>query len=327
MKVLVCGGAGYIGAHMCKLLARSGHEVVVFDNLSTGYADLVRWGSLVRGDLLAAEDVERAFGHGPFDAVMHFAAACLVGESVERPDLYYRNNVTGTIALLDAMVRHGVPRVIFSSSCAVYGIAQYSPMDEAHPKQPANPYGRSKLMAEMALPDYEAAYGLKSVALRYFNAAGADGEAEVGERHEPETHLIPNILLSLLRGHRHPLRIHGGDYPTSDGTCVRDYVHVEDICMAHLQALAYLQNGGQSDAFNLGSARGYSVLEVVNAVQRLTGREVAYEITARRPGDPPTLVAASDKAKRVLGWTPRHDLDGIIATAWRWHRSRESLSN
>jgi len=327
MKVLVCGGAGYIGAHMCKLLARSGHEVTVFDNLSTGHAENVRWGPLVRGDLLVPAEIEQAFDHGPFDAVMHFAAACLVGESVARPDHYYRNNVTGTIALLDAMVRHDVPHIIFSSSCAVYGIAQYSPMDESHPKQPANPYGRSKLMVEMALPDYEAAYGLKSVALRYFNAAGADGEAELGEHHEPETHLIPNILLSLLRGDRHPLRINGNDYPTVDGTCVRDYIHVEDISLAHMQALDYLRNGGPSDAFNLGSARGYSILEIVEAVQRLTGRRVEYEIAARRPGDPPALVAVSDKARRVLGWSPRHDLDQIIATAWQWHQRPEGAAN
>ena len=323
MNILVCGGAGYIGAHMCKRLAAEGHGVTVFDNLSTGHGEAVRWGELLRGDLLVADDIDRALKGQSFSAVMHFSARSLVGESVTRPDLYYQNNVAGTANLLDAMVKHGIRQFIFSSTAAVYGMPEYTPIDEQHPKNPINPYGRSKLMVETMLADYAAAFGLRSVALRYFNAAGADPEGDIGEDHEPETHLIPNVLKSVLRQSEHPLKVFGNDYETPDGTCVRDYIHVADLGDAHLKALDYLQQGGHTDAFNLGNGQGFSVLDVIGAAKRVTGRDIPYSVVARRPGDPAVLVASSAKARQVLGWTPRYtDLGEIIATAWHWHQSR-----
>jgi UDP-glucose 4-epimerase len=320
LSILVCGGAGYIGAHMCKMLAEAGHKVTVFDNLSTGHADAVRWGKLIQGDALSHADLERAFQGETFAAVMHFSARSLVGESVRDPGLYYRNNVTGTVNLLDAMMRHGVNRFIFSSSAAVYGIPGYTPIDEKHPTVPVNPYGATKLMVERVLADYDAAYGLRSVSLRYFNAAGADSGGLLGERHEPETHLIPNVLRAALNSGKTPLQVFGNDYDTPDGTCVRDYIHVTDLCTAHLLALSHLLDGGASDVFNLGNGLGFSVLEVIRCAEKIAGRPIPFAIAARRAGDPPVLVASAEKAQRLLGWRPAHtDISGIVDSAWRWH--------
>jgi len=323
MNILVCGGAGYIGAHMCKLLAAQGHSVTVFDNLSTGHAKAVQWGKLTRGDLLVRDDIHRVLSEQPFSAVMHFSAKSLVGESVSRPDLYYQNNVTGTANLLDAMVAHDIKTFIFSSTAAIYGMPEYTPIDEQHPKAPINPYGHTKLMVETMLADYDAAFGLRSVALRYFNAAGADPDGGIGEDHDPETHLIPNVLKSVLRQSEHPLKVFGDDYETPDGTCVRDYIHVADLGDAHLKALDYLQQGGKTDAFNLGNGKGFSVLDVINAAREVTGREINYSVVARRAGDPAVLVASAAKARTTLGWMPQYtDLGKIIETAWRWHQSQ-----
>jgi UDP-glucose 4-epimerase len=252
---------------------------------------------------------------------MHFCAKSLVGESMANPDLYYRNNVIGTINLLGAMAKYDVRHFIFSSSAAVYGTPIHSPIDETHPTSPINPYGRTKLMVETLLPDFESAYGIRSVSLRYFNAAGADEDAVIGEMHDPETHLIPNALQSVLDGSAQSLKVFGDDYETPDGTCIRDYVHVTDLSEAHIAALNYLVDGGKSDIFNLGNGNGFSVREVIECVRKVTMREVSYSIGERRPGDPPTLVASSEKARRVLGWTPRYAaLEDIVATAWKWHK-------
>jgi len=324
MHILVCGGAGYIGSHMAKMLAAQGHQVTVFDNLSTGHRDAVQWGPLVEGDLLNSADLERVFASKHIDAVMHFSARSLVGESVQKPDEYYLNNVVGTLNLLNAMCRHGVTKFIFSSTAAVFGNPDYTPIDEQHPTRPINPYGKTKLMVEQVLADYDQAFGLRSVALRYFNAAGADSEGTIGESHQPETHLIPNILLSVAKSGGHRLKVFGNDYPTPDGTCVRDYIHVHDLCDAHLRALDHLQRGGQSEIFNLGIGHGFSVLEVIAAASTVTGQKIPYDLTARRAGDPPVLVATADKARRQLDWTPRYtELGAIIETAWHWHRNQK----
>jgi UDP-glucose-4-epimerase GalE len=321
MKVLVTGGAGYIGSHMCKLLARHGHELVVLDSFVTGHRDAVRWGALVEGSLLDGHTLDAAFARGPIDAVIHFAGSIAVGESVREPLAYYRNNVGGSLALLEAMHRHGVRRLVFSSTAAVYGTPQYSPLDERHPTVPVNPYGHSKLMIEQVLRDAAAAGTVDAIALRYFNACGADADCELGERHEPETHLIP-LLLQRLLGLTAEFRVYGEDYPTPDGTCIRDYIHVGDLCAAHLAACARLGAGLSGfHAFNLGTGRGYSVREIIAATEAVTGRKIAPTIAGRRPGDPPALVASSALAQRELGWKPAMtDIQEVIASAWRWHQ-------
>lgn len=320
MNILVCGGAGYIGSHMVKMLAEAGHGVVVFDNLSTGHRQAVQWGELVVGDLLDPAALQRLFAGRRFDAVMHFSAKSLVGESVTDPELYYANNVTGTANLLRQMRLAGVERFIFSSTAATFGLPRQERIAEDHPQQPINPYGKSKLMVEMMLQDYFQAYGLRSVSLRYFNAAGADPGGRLGESHQPETHLIPNVLRSLL-GQGAGLKVFGEDYPTPDGTCVRDYIHINDLCEAHRLALEYLQAHPGSHGFNLGNGNGFSVRQVIAAASSVTGRAIPYTVEARRPGDPPVLVADSQKAVRELGWQPRlADLHSIIETAWRWHQ-------
>lgn len=320
MDILVCGGAGYIGSHMVRCLSERGHAVTVLDNLSTGHREAVQWGTLVEADLLYPQTLEAAFAGHRFDAVMHFCARSLVGESVADPYAYYANNVAGTLNLLETMRRHGVDRLVFSSTAAVFGQPQAALIDEDHPKAPINPYGASKLMVERILADAAQAYGLRSVALRYFNAAGATPDACIGEAHRCETHLIPNVLRSVL-GTGAPLKVFGDDYDTPDGTCVRDYVHVEDLAQAHLLALAYLDQRPGAHAFNLGNGRGFSVAQVIAAVERVTGRPVRYEIAARRPGDPDSLVASSQRARSALSWHPLWtDLDAIIESAWRWHR-------
>lgn len=322
MQILVCGGAGYIGSHMAKMLAARGDQVTIFDNLSTGHREAVQWGSLTVGDLLVAEDIDKTLQGQSYDAVMHFSAKSLVGESVSHPHLYYLNNVVGTITLLNALVRHGIDKFIFSSSAAVFGNPNYTPIDEQHPTQPINPYGKTKLMVESLLADYDRAYGLRSVSLRYFNAAGADPQAQIGESHDPETHLIPNILLSVSKRDGQPLKVFGADYSTPDGTCVRDYIHVNDLCDAHLRALDHLVRGGKTEIFNLGNGRGFSVLDVIQSAASVTGKKIAYSVVERRVGDPPVLVASAGKARQQLKWEPRYsELGGIIETAWRWHKN------
>ncbi len=321
MHVLICGGAGYIGSHMAKMLAARGEQVTIFDNLSTGHREAVQWGRLIVGDLLVPADIDRALEAGSYDAVMHFSAKSLVGESVIHPDRYYLNNVVGTINLLNALVRNRIEKFIFSSSAAVFGNPEYTPIDERHPTQPINPYGKTKLMVEGVLADYGQAYGLRSVSLRYFNAAGADPEAVIGESHDPETHLIPNILLSVARKGGQSLKVFGDDYDTPDGTCVRDYIHVNDLCDAHLRALDHLNRGGRTEIFNLGNGHGFSVLEVIQTATSVTGRDIPYTVAERRAGDPPVLVASADKARTQLGWEPRYTgLGEIIDSAWGWHR-------
>lgn len=303
---------------MVKELLKMGHIVTTLDNFSTGHPDAIVGGDIVQGDLSDKELVDRTFENGQFTAVFHFASSIEVGESILDPAKYYRNNFCNTLNLLDVMVKHEVKHLIFSSTAAVYGEPHYLPIDETHTLSPINPYGKSKLMVEQALDDYEAAYGLHSVVLRYFNACGADPEGELGERHEPETHLIPLILKSLTRPDR-TFTIFGNDYETPDGTCIRDYVHVSDLCEAHILALRYLQTGGASDKFNLGNNYGYSVNEVIATVERVTGRKVTVIHGLRRPGDPARLIADASKAKRILGWNPRYsDIDTIITHAWAW---------
>jgi len=320
-KVLVTGGAGYIGAHCCKELAARGYEPVVFDSLAKGHREFVRWGELFQGDITAPADLDRCFQHHDIGAVLHFAGFIEVGESVKDPAKYYGNNVSGTLELLAAMVRHGVGDFIFSSSAAVYGYPEKVPIGEDHPLSPVNPYGWTKLMVETMLGDFEAAHGIRWVALRYFNAAGADADAVIGERHQPESHLIPRLLLAALNGGG-SVSIYGTDYPTADGTCVRDFVHVCDLARAHVLALEYMSSGAPSTVFNLGQGRGYSVREVVGKVRELTGVDLPVVEEARRPGDPAVLIASNARAREILGWEPVDSgLENILSSAWRWHRS------
>jgi UDP-arabinose 4-epimerase len=318
--ILVTGGAGYIGSHACKALAQAGHVPVAFDNLVYGHRSAVRWGPLEVGDIADRDRLDAVIAHYRPDAVMHFAAYAYVGESVTDPARYYRNNVAGTLTLLEALVRHGVERIVFSSTCATYGIPERTPIDEAHPQQPINPYGASKLMIERMLRDFDVAYGLRSVSLRYFNAAGADPAGEIGEDHDPETHLVPLALQAAL-GQREALQVFGTDYPTPDGSCIRDYVHVSDLAQAHVLALDYLADGGASLALNLGTGRGHSVFEVIEAARVVSGRDIPVVLAGRREGDPPVLMAVADKARAVLGWQPVYtELEETLRHAWDWHR-------
>ncbi|MEW9920414.1 UDP-glucose 4-epimerase GalE [Marimonas sp. MJW-29] len=315
--VLVTGGAGYIGSHACKALARAGFRPVVIDNLSRGHADAVRWGPLIKGDLRDTSLVSDTIRTQGIVAVMHFAALASVGESMREPGIYYENNVGGMISLLSAMEQEKVDKIVFSSSCATYGIPDHQPIREDAPQIPINPYGRTKLICEWMLRDKGVATGLRYVALRYFNAAGADPEGEVGERHDPETHIVPLALMAAYG--RSELQVFGTDYPTPDGTCIRDYIHVHDLAHAHLMALNYLLNGGESVALNLGTGHGHSVIDVINAVERVTGRPVARRDLPRRSGDPPELCAVPTKAKQTLGFQAQSvDLDRIIADAAPW---------
>jgi UDP-glucose 4-epimerase len=319
-RVLVVGGAGYIGSHMVKDLLQAGCEVVTLDNLSRGHRALVPGGEFVEGDLGDARALDGIFSRRRIDAVMHFAAFSLVGESVADPLPYYRNNVANTVTLLDRMREHGISRFIFSSTAAVYGEPDRVPIAEDHPCAPTNPYGESKLAVEHLLRDCAAAYGLRFVALRYFNAAGADADGTLGERHQPETHLIP-IVLQTATGERERVTIFGEDYPTADGTCIRDYVHVTDLAQAHRLALESLMAGAAGGTYNLGNSKGYSVRQVIETARRVTGRPIPATAAERRPGDPAVLVADSTRVRRELGWKPRYeDLEAIIGTAWRWHQ-------
>jgi UDP-arabinose 4-epimerase len=315
--VLVTGGAGYVGSHACKALARAGHRPVVYDSLVTGHRDLVRWGPLEEGDLLDAARLDAVFAACRPEAVLHFAALSIVGESVREPERYRRNNVEGSEALIAAMGRHGVRRLVFSSTAAVYGVPRSVPIAEDALLAPVNPYGETKLAVERAL----AASGLAWTALRYFNAAGADPDGEAGEHHEPETHLIP-LVLDVALGRRASIAIFGDDYPTPDGTCLRDYIHVSDLADAHVRALDRLLSGGASGAFNLGTGIGTSVREVIETVRAVTGQPIAVETAPRRAGDPPALVCANGTAARTLGWSPRRGIAEQVRDAWAWHRRR-----
>lgn len=318
MKVLVVGGAGYIGSHMVKMLVDTGHDVITFDNLSSGFRDAILGGTFVQGDLANLTALDNVFKQYQPEAVMHFASYIQVGESVQHPDKYYLNNFTNTLNLLNAMVKHQVKHFIFSSTAAVFGEPEYVPIDEVHAKNPLNPYGRSKWMVEQVLADYERAYGLKSVCLRYFNAAGADPSGLLGERHEPETHLIP-LVLQALSGRRPHISVFGRDYDTPDGTCIRDYIHIVDLCSAHLLALQKLMEIGESMRFNLGNGEGFSVQQVIAAAERVTGQKIKIIEGPRREGDPARLVADATLAKKVLDWQPVYtDLETIIAHAWQW---------
>ena len=322
MNILVVGGAGYIGSHMVKMLCDAGHQVVTLDNLSNGFRDAVLGGEFVLGDIADRALLNKLFAERRFDGVMHFASFIQVGESMQYPGKYYENNLSNTVNLLNAMVMHGVKRFIFSSTAAIFGEPDYVPIDEAHTKNPINPYGKSKWMVEQILADFDQAYGLKSICLRYFNAAGADPSGLLGERHQPETHLIP-LVLQAASGRRDHISVFGRDYDTPDGTCIRDYIHIVDLCQAHLLAVEKLVNGGSSAAYNLGNGNGFSVQEVIAAVQRVTGRQVTVLDAPRRAGDPARLVADSAMVRSELGWQPVYaDLATIVEHAWRWERQQ-----
>jgi UDP-arabinose 4-epimerase len=325
-RVLVTGGAGYVGSHCCKALAEAGFEPVVFDNLSMGHAEAVRWGPLIRGDMRDADALSSAMREARPEAVLHFAALALVGESTAHPERYYAVNVGGTLNLLEAMRLNGVAGIVFSSTCAVYGEPERVPITEDLPRRPINPYGATKLACEWMMDDFDRAHRIRSVRLRYFNAAGADPSAVIGEWHEPETHLIPLVLDTAL-GLRPSISVFGTDYPTPDGTAIRDYIHVNDLAAAHVAALKHLVAGGASAAVNLGTGHGASVREVIRAVETVAGRPVAVEETGRRAGDPPVLVADPSRAESLLGWRAKSDLLTTVADAWRWHRKRVDGSN
>ena len=319
-NILVVGGAGYIGSHMCKYLSNHGYQPIVLDNLVHGHRQAVKWGPFIEGSLSDSRLLRKIFFDYTISAVMHFAAFCYVGESVENPSAYYLNNFAETLNLLQAMIERKVFYFIFSSTCAVYGEPIEIPIMENHPLEPVNPYGRSKLMVEQALDDFHAAYGLKFISLRYFNAAGADSDGEIGEDHRPETHLIP-LTLQIALGQRSVIHIFGNDYPTRDGTCIRDYIHIEDLAQAHLLALERILSGESSEIFNLGNGQGYSVREVIEVSRQITGKPILEKIVDRRPGDPAVLIGSNKKAISSIGWTPRYpDLHSIIETAWQWHK-------
>jgi UDP-glucose 4-epimerase len=316
--ILVVGGAGYIGSHMVKMLHASGFQVVTLDNLSTGYRDAVLGGEFILGDVGDSALLDDVLTKYTIAGVMHFASFIQVGESVSHPSKYYHNNVANTLNLLNALIKHQVPAIIFSSSAAIFGEPQYVPLDEQHPKNPINPYGMSKWIIERVLADYDKAYGLKSICLRYFNAAGADPDGKIGERHEPETHLIP-LVLQAASGRRPAITLYGQDYDTPDGTCIRDYIHIEDLCQAHLLALEKLLNGGNSDAYNLGNGTGFSVKQVIDIAKEITKKPIPILLGERRAGDPARLVADAKRAQHQLGWKPRYpELATIITHAWHF---------
>ena len=320
-NILVVGGAGYIGSHMCKHLAINGYMPVVLDNLVCGHKEAVKWGPFFEGSMADKKLVEQIFSKYEIQAVMHFAAFCYVGESVTEPGKYYRNNVAAPINLLEVMVKKNISNFIFSSSCATYGEPLEIPITEKHPQNPISPYGRSKLMMEQILDDFFNAYGIKYISLRYFNAAGADPDGELGEDHRPETHLIPLVLQTAM-GLKKEIKIFGDNYPTRDGTCIRDYIHIDDLAQAHLLALERLLNGQPRGIYNLGNGAGYSVKEVIDMARNITGKHITFRIVDKRFGDPAVLISSSQKAVEELGWRPKFpDLRTIIETAWRWHKS------
>ncbi len=320
--ILIVGGAGYIGSHINKELNKQGFETLIMDNLVSGHEWAVKWGKFVKADLGNIEEIRKVFSENKIEAVMDFAGYIEVGESVKDPQKYYKNNVGNTLNLLEVMIEFGVKKFIFSSTAATFGSPIYTPIDEKHPQSPINPYGWTKLMVEKILADYDKAYDLRSIKLRYFNASGADVEAEVGEAHDPESHLIPLVLDAVL-GKREDIKIFGTDYETKDGTCIRDYIHVTDLAEAHILALKYLLDGGESDDFNLGNGLGFSVRQVIDAVKKVTGKDFKVVETERRPGDPAVLVASSEKIRNKLNWEPKFtDIDKIVETAWVWHQKK-----
>lgn len=324
MAVLICGGAGYIGSHVNKLLSRSGRETIVYDSLVYGHREAVKWGSFVKGDLKDTEALSQVFAAHAIDAVVHLAAYAYVGESVAEPEKYYINNISNTLNLLKVMRKFGCGRMVFSSTCATYGEPEQFPITEDTPQRPVNPYGRSKLMAEEIFKDYEKAYGMRFAVLRYFNAAGADPEGQIGESHDPETHLIPLVLLAAA-GKRREVCVYGTDYDTPDGSCIRDYIHVEDLAQAHLKALEYLEREDKSCFVNLGNEQGTSVWEILAAAQKVTGRSFPIREAPRRPGDPARLVGSSRKAEELLGFTARYkNIETILQHAWNWQEKREN---
>ena len=323
--VLVTGGAGYIGSHSALALRKAGYEVIILDNLVYGHQDLVETvlkTKLIFGDTCDSNLLKQIFSTHEIDAVMHFAAYAYVGESVTKPAKYYRNNVVGTLTLLEAMLEAGINKFVFSSTCATYGVPETVPIKEEQPQNPINTYGVTKLMVEQILQDFSHAYDFRSVCLRYFNAAGADPEGMLGEDHNPETHLIP-LVLQAASGHRDSISIFGTDYNTPDGTCIRDYIHVSDLAQAHILALKYLLDDGKTDVFNLGNGNGFSVKQVIEIARKVTGQEIKALECDRRPGDPPILVGSGEKAQQILGWQPQYyTLEDIIAHAWQWHQKR-----
>lgn len=323
MVILLCGGAGYIGSHVNKALSREGHSVIVFDNLINGHCESVKWGSFEKGDLLKLMQLEKIFIENSIDVVVHLAAYAYVGESVTDPEKYYYNNVVATLNLLQIMKKYDCKRIIFSSTCATYGIPERVPISEGTQQNPINPYGASKLMIERIFQDYHKAYGMEYVVFRYFNAAGADPDCEIGESHDPETHLIP-LVLETASGYKTKITVFGTDYDTRDGSCIRDYIHVADLADAHLLAINYLADGGKSDFFNLGNDCGISVLEIIDAAKRITGKSFQVSFSKRREGDPAVLVGDSQKVRNILGWKPRYsEIDTIISHAWRWYQNRK----
>lgn len=325
--ILVTGGAGYIGSHAVLALMKAGYEVIILDNLVYGHRDLVEnvlKAELIVGDISDRSLLDNLFASRNITAVMHFSAYAYVGESVTDPAKYYRNNVIGTITLLEAMIAASIKQFVFSSTCATYGVPHDVPIAEDHPQNPINPYGATKLMVERILQDFDVAYGLKSVCFRYFNAAGADPTGILGEDHQPETHLLPLVLMAAL-GKRDSVSIFGTDYPTPDGTCIRDYIHVTDLADAHILGLEYLLKGGNTTVFNLGNGQGFSVKEAIDTAREVTGREIKVVMSDRRPGDPPSLVGSSDKARNILGWEPKYPaLKEILTHAWKWHQQRHN---
>jgi UDP-glucose 4-epimerase len=319
MSILIVGGAGYIGSHVNKHLNQAGYSTLVLDNLCRGHREFVKWGDFLYGDIGNREFLDHIFTSHKIEAVMHFAAFAYVGESVHQPDIYYSNNIAKTLTLLDAMVRHKVNNFIFSSSCATFGNAEYTPIDELHPQKPINPYGYTKLVVERILQDYDNAFGLKHCIFRYFNAAGADPDGEIGEWHEPETHLIP-LVFDTAAGICEKINVFGNDYDTPDGTCIRDYIHVCDLANAHRKGMEYLFETGHSDHFNLGCGKGYSIQEVLKTAQKVSRHSIKANYVTRREGDPAVLIGSSQKAKQLLDWTPQFSLEDSIATAWNWHQ-------
>lgn len=320
--ILIVGGAGYIGSHINQMLMRKGYQTVVFDNLVYGHQEAVKRGILEEGDLGNTARLNEIFRKYKIEVVFHFAAYAYVGESVENPGKYYNNNVANTLHLLDAMVQHGVRDIVFSSTCATYGVPNTIPIAEEMEQRPINPYGASKLMVERILNDYHKAYGLNYCCLRYFNAAGADPSGEIGESHNPETHLIP-LILAAASGRRDKIKVFGTDYPTRDGSCIRDYIHVVDLADAHIRAMDYLKDGGESVCFNLGNEVGTSVLEVIEAAKEITGKNMPVELCERRLGDPPILVGSAERARRILGWNPQYgNIRTILRHAWAWECNR-----
>jgi UDP-glucose 4-epimerase len=320
INVLVTGGAGYIGSHCCKELHNKGYHPITFDNLVYGHRENVKWGDFYKGDVGNVKDLENFFKKYKIDAVIHFAAYAYVDESISDPQKYYLNNLKNTINLLHHLLNNNIKYFIFSSTCATYGNPEKIPIDESHPQSPINPYGRSKLMIEEILEDYNSAYGLKFVSLRYFNAAGADPDGETGENHYPETHLIP-LVLDVAAGKSEAIKVFGTDYDTKDGSCIRDYIHVSDLASAHVLALEMMLDGSSGGFFNLGTGHGHSVLKVIENVSKITGINIPFISVARRAGDPPVLVASNEKAINEIGWKPKYiHLNDIIQTAWKWHK-------